>query len=112
MSSAPAAKSQFLSKAYINGVYVPSGLLIFGCFIVKREWVPYALAVAVALSSFKIWNNSMYLNFLLQANAQPPERYHLPGLTRYLGTKSVLKPTVFQDYELKEKTIVTHNVAM
>ncbi len=26
--------------------------------------------------------------------------------------KSVLKPTEFQDFELKEKTVISHNVAM
>lgn len=28
------------------------------------------------------------------------------------GPKAVLKPTEFQDFELTEKTIISHNVAM
>ena len=29
-----------------------------------------------------------------------------------LGVKKVLKPNEFQNFELKEKTIISHNVAM
>jgi len=29
-----------------------------------------------------------------------------------IGVKKVLKPDVFQEFELKEKTIISHNVAM
>ena len=55
-----AAQNQFLSKQYINGVYIPSGLLVLGCLIIKKEWAPFAVALAVALGSFKVWNGSMY----------------------------------------------------
>ncbi|KAF7879801.1 uncharacterized protein EAF02_007971 [Botrytis sinoallii] len=83
MSTAPANK--FLSKAYIDGIYIPSGLLIFGCFIVKKDWLPFAVALAAVLGGYKIWSSQ-----------ETP----------------VLKPTVFQDFELKEKTIISHNVAI
>jgi hypothetical protein len=33
-------------------------------------------------------------------------------LTENSGVQKVLKPDVFQNFELKEKTIVSHNVAM
>lgn len=52
-------QNQYLSKGYVNGVYIPAGLLVLGTLIVKKEWVPFAIALAVALGSFKIWNGSM-----------------------------------------------------
>ena len=58
--SAPPAQNQYLSKKYIDGVYIPSGLLIVGCLIVKREWVPYAVVLALVLGGYKAWSNRMY----------------------------------------------------
>lgn len=46
-----------LSSEYINGVYIPSALLMLGVAIVKMEWLPYSLVVAVLLGSWKIYNN-------------------------------------------------------
>lgn len=104
MSTAP-AQSKYLSKSYINGVYIPSGLLVVGCLIVKREWVPYAIILAFALGGYKVWNNRKYTLTQIE---------DLFGTTskRFIGVQAVLKPTVFQDFELKEKTIISHNVAM
>jgi hypothetical protein len=42
-----------LSRRYIDGIYIPVGLIIVGTFIVKREWVPYAVVVAFALGGYK-----------------------------------------------------------
>lgn len=47
----------FLSPQYINGVYIPSGLLLIGCAIVKIEWIPYAVVLALALGSWKVYSN-------------------------------------------------------
>jgi len=80
-----AEPNKYLSKAFIDGVYIPSGLLVFGVLIVKKEWLPFAVALAAILGGYKIWS------------------------TR---TQAVLKPTVFQEFELKEKTIISHNVAI
>jgi hypothetical protein len=33
-------------------------------------------------------------------------------LRLFLGIQKVLKPAEFQNFELKEKTIISHNVAM
>ncbi|KAK8027585.1 hypothetical protein PG991_004641 [Apiospora marii] len=74
-----------VSSRNINGIYIPAGLLVFGTFIVKREWVPYAILLAIALGAWKF------------VDQQP---------------KKVLKPDTFQEFELKEKTIVSHNVAI
>ncbi|MCJ1290504.1 NADH-cytochrome b5 reductase [Xylographa carneopallida] len=75
----------FLSPQYINGVYIPSGLLLVGCAIVKVEWLPYAVVLALALGTWKIYVNQ---------------------------TKKALKPDVFQEFELREKTVLSHNVAI
>ncbi|KAK0710889.1 hypothetical protein B0H67DRAFT_516543 [Lasiosphaeris hirsuta] len=74
-----------LARKYFDGIYIPAGLLVFGTAIVKREWVVYAILAAIALGSLKFYNN-------------------LP--------KNVLKPDAFQDFELKEKTVISHNVAI
>lgn len=47
----------FLSSQYINGIYIPSGLLLVGIAIVKKEWLPYAVVVAIILGSWKIYSN-------------------------------------------------------
>ncbi|TVY94111.1 NADH-cytochrome b5 reductase [Lachnellula willkommii] len=80
--------NNLLSKKYVDGVYIPSGLLVVGCLIVKREWVPYAVALALLLGGYKVFSNN------------------------YLGVQKVLKPAEFQNFELKEKTIISHNVAI
>ncbi len=49
--------SSAFSSQYINGVYIPSALLIVGTAIVKKEWVIYAVAVAALLGAWKVYNN-------------------------------------------------------
>ncbi|CAL3970754.1 hypothetical protein PZA11_007189 [Diplocarpon coronariae] len=77
--------AESFSKQNVHGIFIPSGLLIFGTLVVKKEWVPYAVILAALLSSFKLWSNK---------------------------AKPVLKPTEFQNFELTEKTIISHNVAI
>ncbi|QDS69562.1 NADH-cytochrome b5 reductase [Venturia effusa] len=74
-----------LATQYVQGVYIPSGLLILGTFIIKQEWLPYAVALAAVLGSWKVWNNRVH---------------------------KVLKPNELQEFELKEKTILSHNTAI
>jgi len=45
-----------LSSAYVNGIYIPAGLIVVGTAIVKRELLPYALALAIALGALKFFN--------------------------------------------------------
>lgn len=77
--------SGLLSKENINGIYIPSVLLVVGTTIVKTEWVPYAVALAAVLSGWKVFSNR---------------------------PRKVLNPNEFQEFVLKEKTIVSHNVAI
>lgn len=55
-----------LATQYVQGIYIPSGLLIVGTFIIKQEWLPYAVALAVALGSWKVWMNSKSSNITLK----------------------------------------------
>lgn len=82
---APAGENGYLSRVYIDYVYVPAALLIFGTLIVKKEWAPYSALLAVALGAYNFWN---------------------------FQVKKVLKPDVFQEYPLEEKTVISHNVAI
>ncbi|KAL2002382.1 hypothetical protein VTN02DRAFT_50 [Thermoascus thermophilus] len=77
--------SGLLSSENINGLYIPSLLLVVGTTIVRREWVPYAVALAAVLSGWKLFNNR---------------------------PRKVLNPNEFQEFELKEKTVISHNVAI
>ncbi|KAH7170514.1 hypothetical protein EDB81DRAFT_168064 [Dactylonectria macrodidyma] len=77
--------ASLFQRKYIDYIYVPAALLIFGTLIVKRDWTPYSALLAIAFSIY---------NF----NA--------------LKVKKVLKPDVFQEFELQEKTIISHNVAI
>lgn len=52
------SESSAFSTGMINGIYIPSALLVLGTFIVKKEWVPFALALAAVLSSGKLLGSS------------------------------------------------------
>jgi cytochrome-b5 reductase len=49
--------SSAFSPQYINGVYIPAGLLIVGTAIVKQEWLPFAVALAAVLGAYKVFSN-------------------------------------------------------
>ncbi|KAG9254927.1 oxidoreductase FAD-binding domain-containing protein [Emericellopsis atlantica] len=66
-------------------VYIPAFMLVAGTLIVKREWTIYALLIALVFGGWNIWT---------------------------LQIRPVLKPNVFQEFELQEKTIISHNVAI
>jgi cytochrome-b5 reductase len=44
------------SRKYIDGIYIPAGLIVFGTFMLKREWVPYAVVIALSLGALKFFN--------------------------------------------------------
>lgn len=79
------ASSSPFAPQYVHGVYIPSALLIVGTAIIKSEWLVYAMALAAILGGWKVYNN-------------------VP--------RKVLKPNEFQNFELKEKTILSHNTAI
>lgn len=57
MSRAPQSEGpSLLSSQFVNGVYIPSGLLILGVGIIKFEWLPFAVAVSLVLGVWKIYS--------------------------------------------------------
>ncbi|TQV94577.1 hypothetical protein V2A60_005607 [Cordyceps javanica] len=79
------ADDSLFARQYIDYVYVPGFLLIIGTAIVKASWVIYAIPVALLFGAYNFWNFQI---------------------------KKVLKPDVFQEFELQEKTVISHNVAI
>lgn len=56
-----------LAPQYVQGVYVPSAILIVGAALVNKTWVPFAVAIAAALAGYQYFNNreSAILLFVL-----------------------------------------------
>ena len=46
-----------MSKENINGVYIPSALLLVGIAIVKKEWIPYAAIFAALVGGYKVYSS-------------------------------------------------------
>ncbi|OAA74125.1 nitrate reductase [Cordyceps fumosorosea ARSEF 2679] len=79
------ADDSLFARQYIDYCYVPGFLLVLGTAIVKTSWVIYAIPVAILFGAYNFWNFQI---------------------------KKVLKPDVFQEFELQEKTVISHNVAI
>lgn len=47
------AKEPLTSKKYVDGIYIPAGLLLLGTAITKRDWLPYAVVLTLALGVLK-----------------------------------------------------------
>ncbi|KAL4906717.1 NADH-cytochrome b5 reductase 1 [Aspergillus multicolor] len=77
-----------LSPENISGVYIPSAALVVGAFILKREWAPFAVALAASYIAYKLF-----------AGANPKAR-------------KVLNPNEFQNFVLQEKNDISHNVTI
>lgn len=52
-------RNQALSKQNINGVYIPSALLIIGVGIVKKEWLPFAAIFVALVGGYKFYASRM-----------------------------------------------------
>ncbi|KAL2434808.1 NADH-cytochrome b5 reductase 1 [Exophiala dermatitidis] len=81
--------SAAFSKDTINGVYIPSILLLVGVYIVKQEWLPYAAAFAAIVGSIKVFT-----------------------LSSGRSKRKVLKPDEFQEFPLTDIKKTSHNVAI
>ena len=44
------------SKEFINGVVIPSVLVLVGTAIVKKEWLPFAVAFVGILGAYKVFS--------------------------------------------------------
>jgi len=76
------------SQANISGVYIPSVLLIVGVAIIKREFIPYAVAFAALVGGYKIFTSG------------PP------------SSRKVLKPDTFQEFPVVDIKKTSHNVSI
>lgn len=70
-----ATKEPLSSKKYIDGIYIPAGLLVVGVAIVKKEWLPYAVLVTLALSAIKFWRSREFSSAFFS-----PAGIHLRGV--------------------------------
>lgn len=43
-----------LSRRYFDRIYAPGALLVVGTLIVKREWAPYSLLLALVLGAYNV----------------------------------------------------------
>lgn len=90
------------SSQYITGVYIPSALLLAGVAIAKIQYLPFAVIIAVLLGGYKFYSTR-----------RDPRSTHRSWLmARILESRKVLKPDTYQNFPLKEKTVLSHNVAM
>lgn len=63
------ADAPLTAKKYVDGIYIPAGLLVFGTFIVKKEWTLYAALLAALLSVWKFTNSRTFDSQILQPAA-------------------------------------------
>ena len=49
------SKPTLTGPEYVHGLYIPAGLILAGCAIIKLEWMPYALALTLALGTWKFY---------------------------------------------------------
>jgi hypothetical protein len=76
-SIAMASKEPLSSKKYVDGIYIPAGLLVVGVAIVKKEWLPYAVLVTLALGAIKFWRTrELPYNTAALARTYPREAQH------------------------------------
>ncbi|CDM34357.1 hypothetical protein DTO013E5_2257 [Penicillium roqueforti] len=75
-----------MSLANIGTALVPSALLIASVYAIKPEFIAYAIAVAGVLAGYLVFSTSK--------------------------PRKVLNPTEFQNFVLKEKNEISHNVAI
>ncbi|KAJ5123718.1 hypothetical protein N7448_009815 [Penicillium atrosanguineum] len=76
----------FSSLSTLVPALVPSALLVAAVYAVKPEFLAYAIAVASVITGFAFFSNSK--------------------------PRKVLNPTDFQDFILKEKNEISHNVCI
>ncbi|KAL9636414.1 MAG: hypothetical protein Q9164_002834 [Protoblastenia rupestris] len=93
-----------LSPQLITSVYLPSAIVLFGVGYAKKEWLPFALVIPIVLGALHYYGNGQFV-----IDTQPRE---ICLLWSQSVVKKALKPDVFQDFTLKEKTVLSHNVAI
>ena len=103
-SNWPGAESGALSKQYVNFIYIPSALVLVGCAIIRAEWLPYAGILVSALGAWQFYDMRAHSTSYDYGNDRYADVIAEP--------KKVLNPKVFQEFELQEKTVLSHNTAI
>lgn len=47
--------NSLFARHLIDYVYVPAALLVVGTLVVKREWTPYSIALALAFGTYNFF---------------------------------------------------------
>lgn len=47
----------FFDPRYVDGIYIPSALLVVGTLLIKKEYWPFAIAAAAGLSGYKLFRS-------------------------------------------------------
>lgn len=68
-----ATKEPLTSKKYVDGIYIPAGLIVLGTAICKREWLPYAFVLAIALGAIKFLRTRKLTTFFPLALPAPSD---------------------------------------
>lgn len=55
-----ATDNKNLLSTPLHGIYIPATLLVVGTAIVNRDWIPYAVGVALVLSGFKVYRGRKF----------------------------------------------------
>jgi len=86
-------------------VYPLALLLVLGAAAAKREFIPHAAGVAAILVLF---------NAFTKSSKSPPTIISYMIINRLQESpklRKVLKPDIYQNFELVEKTVISHNTA-
>ena len=90
-----------LSPQLILHVYIPSTVAVLGVWLVQKEWLPFAFVIPAVLVGLHVYGNG-----------RPCWYEHGAPADCYPVAKKALRPDIYQNFRLKEKTEVSHNVAM
>ncbi|PUU80532.1 hypothetical protein B9Z19DRAFT_1079142 [Tuber borchii] len=77
--------NQVLLSTPLHGLYIPVGLILVGTAIIDYNYIPHAAGVALLLGGLKVWRGK---------------------------ARTILEPDQFQDFELVERTAISHNVGI
>ncbi|KAK5627681.1 hypothetical protein RRF57_003396 [Xylaria bambusicola] len=104
------ADTPLTAKKYVDGIYIPAGLLVFGTFIVKKEWTPFAAILAILLGAWKFSSSRTFCLIFCSLLTPLPVRF--TDLQLPYRTQEGLETRYLSEFELTEKTIISHNVAI
>lgn len=104
-----------LAAHLVQFAYIPSAVLIGAATLFKKELIPLAIAVAVALTGFQLVTGGMVTTSCLhrlQLTPPPGTKTPTPAVPAPSQPKTVLKPDEFQEFPITKKTQISHNTAI